>query len=979
MRLLTVVGCAIGLFAQGVSAQTTFAPDDVSILLAAPETSGSPVLPLPESSLSAATAKAAAGVIVAFGHVADDDAEVAIDPTVLGERRAQLHIAGIRLDPGAPGLTAPFGAFGPAPQLRLVAQPVMFQDGKAVVRDEAVHLVYNFGSRAPTQACPFRIEPDIPGFAAAVDDLLRIKIKLAEAGVSTDGAPLGVHPAFADPATAKQFVEELAAFIGTYATEDRLFALSVAGLPAEAPNPWMFLAFSRDQSGAVKPVPLPAVAQMPEATKFVQMIDFSDGSGKVVPPGRTRNLLPIDCLANFLPGVQPGPEDGRTTSELFAAGANTPEAAASVAAVVADTARAHFFNTDCVSCHTETRREIYAAADRDATSAAIASREGIDPEAMPRSPADSDRSLDNWNIRAFGWFPGVPAGARAHATVVRRTARETADVVACLNSGNWRDPSRPCLGDGAGAGLPASETVQGWSPLVRAEFYHSSQGSSLMPVAYFLALERSDGAGKFAAPEHLAGYGFLPSDNASGLNPLELPVGLALTGPDVGLNCAACHTADVIVNGKRQRIDGAPAALDFDRFLSDLAAALQDTVQLDREGKPTPGFAAFLAAAGETTPGKALAFAAEFAGRASLRRPAHPSGPGRVDALTQIVNALAVSDLRVPANLRTPAAPASYPALWLAPRLEFVQWNLSAADPLSRNVGQAQGVFGRTELTGEPRFATSANLATLSAYEEWLWLLEAPRWSEKEFGPIDAGLAMKGRALFAGKCEGCHNAPPFRMSGRADNLRNESFIKVGAIPVDVAGTDPLYTRALVTRWVETGAMAPVFGDKPLVPAALFFRTVVGATTDRLLREAGATPEEAAMAFRLRPADHKDCAGAGKPCPYAIPGGGMALKAGPLLGVWATGPYLHNGSVRTVYELLSPPEERAVQFRVGDRTIDLEKLGFADTDVEGAYVFDTRLPGNGAQGHDFDAVKLTHEERMAVIEYLKDPERFPIPR
>lgn len=986
MRSLIGVALAVALSAPGVEAQP-FSPADVSILLAPPEDANSPLLPVPESSLSPATVAQLAAVVAQAGRVAGPSAEQAIDPGVF----ADLRVTSVRIDPGAPGLTPAFAVFGRAPQVRLVAQPVTLENGRPVVRDEAVHLVYTFGKPARTPACGFRFEADIPAFERAVDDLRALKATVQDAGVTTDGMPLGVHPAFASATAAPLLVAGLDAFVRSHATEDRLFAVSVAGIPAGRPEPWIFLAMSRDpETGAVRPVPGTAIRQAAGAPAFAQMLSFVGGpDGAVIPPGLARNLLPVDCLANFLPQTQAADGQGRSTSTLFAPGANTPAAAAEVAEVVADPARAHFFNTDCVSCHSETRREIDAAADGAAASAAIAQAEGIAPEAMPRGPDDSGRAFDKWNVRAFGWYPGFgPAGARAHPTVVRRAARETAEVVACLNSGNWRDASQPCLGSEEAALEP---TQQGWASGIRERFYHSSQGSSIMPAAYFTALERADG-GRFAAPENLARYGFLASGaDALGLNPLGLPVGLALTGPEpeagVGLNCAACHTADVVANGRRLRVDGAPAALDFDRFVADLASAVQDTIQLKGKDEPSPAFAAFLATVAETapdlaTPEVALDFAADFLGQAALRHPVHPSGPGRVDALTQIVNALAVSDLGVPENLRVPAAPTSYPALWLTPRLEFVQWNLTASDPLGRNIGQAQGVFGSTDLKGPPPFETSAKLAALQDYERWIERLEPPRWPEDILGPIDANLAEQGRDLFATNCEGCHNAPPFRMSEPADNLTGQTFITVGAVPQPKAATDAIYTRALLSRWVETGELAAMFGGDRAVPAGSFFTTVVGATTKAALAAAGTPPEAIPTRLRLRPASHKDCLTPDgqpgtEPCGYQPPGRGAALKAGPLLGLWATGPYLHNGSVRTVYELLSPPAERATEFWVGDRTLDTERLGFVST--EGGFLFDTTVPGNGAGGHEFWPSPFTHDERMALLEYLKDPERFPIER
>ena len=565
--------------------------------------------------------------------------------------------------------------------------------------------------------------------------------------------------------------------------------------------------------------------------------------------------------------------------------------------MVADPARAHFFNTDCLSCHTETRREIDAAADPGKTSDAIAAAEGIDPAAMPRGPEDSNPDFDKWNVRAFGWFPGFnPPGARAHATVVRRTARETAEVVACLNSGTWRDPSLPCPGTAAS---PVPER-QGWSDEIRERFYHSSQGSVLMPAAYFTALPKPDGTGLFAAPEHLAGYGLLPTEgDFLGLDPLGLPIGLALNGPGadaaVGLNCAACHTADVIVGEERLRVDGAPAAFDFDRFLTDLARSVESTIRIGLDGRPTPAFAAFLAQVQATAPDLAeepvaLGFAEAFLEEAASRHPARLSGPGRVDALTQIVNTLAASDLGVPDNLRAPAAPTSYPALWLAPRLEFVQWNLTAADPLGRNIGQALGVFGRTDLKGEqPTFATTANLETLQDYERWLQALEPPKWP----GAIDTTRAEKGRDLFAANCLGCHNAPPFEETKPDKNLTGQTFIKVGAVPFDKAGTDPVYSQALLGRWIETGPLAARLGLQPLEPAGTYLRQ-------------GRPEDDAVAAGKGRHPARQGAADApGGPSRLRRSGGALPLQAARGRG---------------------GAEGRAADRDLGDRTLSPQRLG-----------------------------------------------------
>ncbi len=112
----------------------------------------------------------------------------------------------------------------------------------------------------------------------------------------------------------------------------------------------------------------------------------------------------------------------------------------------------------------------------------------------------------------------------------------------------------------------------------------------------------------------------------------------------------------------------------------------------------------------------------------------------------------------------------------------------------------------------------------------------------------------------------------------------------------------------------------------------------------------------------------------------------AYKPRPLAGIWASPPYLHNGSVPTVYDLLSPVKERPETFRVGSRDFDPKKLGLMPQD-SGFWVFDTKKDGNHNTGHEFNAgykewkegdppangligPLLSPDDRYAIIEYLK---------
>ncbi len=523
-----------------------------------------------------------------------------------------------------------------------------------------------------------------------------------------------------------------------------------------------------------------------------------------------------------------------------------------------------------------------------------------------------------------------------------------------------------------GAPLPSAAGPafldQGWTEDLRAAFYFTPQGSQMMPADWFRALERPDGTSRFAEIDYLTRFGFIAADLPD--QSAEFPVGVTVDPEtrQVGLTCAACHTANVRVGDQTLRVDGAPAHLDFDSFYQALALSVQltllDPQRFDR-------FAAALSVADAAAKAKLLteltAFNLTLTADAVLRKPDVPSGFGRVDALTQIINALAVRDQGLPRNLYPVAAPTSYPPLWLAPELEFVQWNPIAASPIARNGGQVLGVFGMTSIGSDAAasaFQSSIRLNDLYAIEQWLQSLTPPVWDEEIMGPIDRALAEEGKALFAATCSGCHNMAPYARSDPADNFFGKTFIKIGRVDFRKVGTDPAYMQSLLTRSVATNATtAALFDGAPIVPAPEFFGRVVAAAVGTALRASGLSQEDIFAMNGYRFSTGAD----GKPVPYTPPGV-TDLKASPLAGVWATGPYLHNGSVPTVYEVLSPSDRRDV-FWTGGKELDLDMLGYASDEAPGRFRFDTRLPGNGNRGHDYGA-KLSHDQRMAIIEYLK---------
>jgi hypothetical protein len=97
---------------------------------------------------------------------------------------------------------------------------------------------------------------------------------------------------------------------------------------------------------------------------------------------------------------------------------------------------------------------------------------------------------------------------------------------------------------------------------------------------------------------------------------------------------------------------------------------------------------------------------------------------------------------------------------------------------------------------------------------------------------------------------------------------------------------------------------------------------------------------------------------------------------PLDGLWLRGPYLHNGSVPSVRDLLEPASRRPKLFYRGNDVYDPVNLGFvSNVPAVGERVFfkfDTAVPGNANVGHEGKAygTELPPEDKDALVEYLK---------
>jgi hypothetical protein len=334
-------------------------------------------------------------------------------------------IAGIRIDAGAPGLSGDIRAqFGQLPEIRLIIQPIVKHlDGSPKVLDIAGHLIFDFITAAPeppAQAeCFPRFVADMNAFNSVVTDAaaLRTKLNNGQLGahaVTTVGVPLGVHPGLADPATANSVRNEMLAFLEKHLSAPRLGSMAVAGLPAGAPAPWIFLSILGDRAGHFGPAHGPT---LDGDQQFAQMLNRAGSNPRVVPEPHTNNLNPITCKnAAVSPASLPiAQRNGVATSAVFATPEPSPDQTKQILDTIADPAKSNFFNTDCVSCHTETRRAMDLLK--------VTAVPGINPAALPNG---------QWDVRNFGWGDAGISGMQA--TVTRRTANETAAVVTFVNS-----------------------------------------------------------------------------------------------------------------------------------------------------------------------------------------------------------------------------------------------------------------------------------------------------------------------------------------------------------------------------------------------------------------------------------------------------------------------------------------------------------------------------------------------------------------
>jgi hypothetical protein len=501
--------------------------------------------------------------------------------------------------------------------------------------------------------------------------------------------------------------------------------------------------------------------------------------------------------------------------------------------------------------------------------------------------------------------------------------------------------------------------AQNWDMATRESFAFTSFGSRILPYRWFLALEHADGKRMLRDDEVLTGLGFIAAP-ASKMNLDALPIGFSRDLDDadprewLGLTCAACHTGQIQVNGKDVRLEGGQALIDYTAFEQALLASLQLTATDTARYNRFIGRLGMAASDTEQLRHELQQLISFLERRYAINAVEVPYGAGRLDAFGQIFNAIAVDALQLPENTRAPDAPTSFPVLWDASHMDVVQWNGSAPNmepgPLFQNATTALAVYGKVSVDVHERFySSSIRLDNLGRIQAQLYQLASPLWPKFAAGELDAERAGRGEALYQQHCQECHTLVDRRKANRQ--------IKAVLTPLDEIGTDRRMAENFVNARVKTG---PLEGKKQwlLVGSKMPEET---ATLDVVMHvSAGALMK---MPWQTLKAIWQEFAF------NALPPGhdNRVYKGRPLNGIWSSAPYLHNGSVPTLYDLLLPPQERPVAFYLGNREMDVFRVGLK-TD-SGSFLFDTRLPGNSNSGHEF-GIELAHGDRLALLEYLK---------
>ena len=363
-------------------------------------------------------------------------------------------------------------------------------------------------------------------------------------------------------------------------------------------------------------------------------------------------------------------------------------------------------------------------------------------------------------------------------------------------------------------------------------------------------------------------------------------------------------------------------------------------------------------------------------------------------------------------NFAAHSAPVSFPPIWSTPWFDWAQYDASVRNPLVRNAGEALGVNAKINLTAHagdrPLYRSSVELLNINWFENLLAGpapfpakefagLQAPKWNhaaakfpgDPDWKPLDENLRDEGRVLYQRYCVECHRGPmsddkfdtawPGDLFWRPQNWRDtggKHELIVVQKSVEAMGTDRQQSRVLIERRVNlpeslglvpsehlnspgscglSASETPTTDPKTIsVPFVLALMAVVDKTITQWFKD---NPKHAHLEPEMR-TPRRNCqntnvfrsvrrvgAPEGSPAEMSVVN---QYRARPLDGVWATAPYLHNGSVPTLQDMLTPQADRPKKFCVGNRQFNPVKVGLMTKDEDCGGVDNLRYPATWKQ-------------------------------
>jgi hypothetical protein len=312
---------------------------------------------------------------------------------------------------------------------------------------------------------------------------------------------------------------------------------------------------------------------------------------------------------------------------------------------------------------------------------------------------------------------------------------------------------------------------------------------------------------------------------------------------------------------------------------------------------------------------------------------------------------------------------------------DWIEWTINTNTVMERDITETLGAGAPVILDPEASSIFESSIPIKNMHElEWLaYYIDPPKWPTAIFGEIKPDLAAAGQRIFQSRCAGCHEYG-------ADQRTATGLIKLRGMRPEEIGTDPTVAIRVACPMSEVGALnipaesltadqlqllkdcqTVQDGAKQLYSFAATVQTAVDTIKQKAYTAAGiGTAEQQAWEdFARRGKDAWRDTLLDTKAPY----GPYAPR--PLHGIWAGAPYLHNGSVPTLYDLLSPPAQRPKSFALGSREYDPVKVGIlVGTPCSMVdCVVDSAHPGDGNGGH-LHGTDLSDADRMALLEYLK---------